>query len=64
MPEQAARARRDDGFDEVVEGYFPDALADREQRFDLVTFNDVLEHVLDPAEVLRSTATSSPRAAG
>jgi 2-polyprenyl-3-methyl-5-hydroxy-6-metoxy-1,4-benzoquinol methylase len=55
VAEQAQRARRDDGFEEVVEGYFPDALAGRAERYDLVTFNDVLEHVVDPLEVLRAT---------
>ena len=40
------------GYDEVYTGYFPDALADSGERFDLVTFNDVLEHVIDPAVLL------------
>ena len=56
VAEQAHRARRDDGFDEVVEGYFPDALSGREECYDLITFNDVLEHVVDPVEVLSATA--------
>lgn len=50
---QAAVARRDHGFDEVIEGYFPDALDGRSERFDLITFNDVLEHMLEPEDALR-----------
>lgn len=48
---QAAVARSGHGFDEVVEGYFPQAL-DPGETFDLVCFNDVLEHVADPWSVL------------
>lgn len=53
VAEQAAIAR-DHGFDEVVSGYFPDT---REElgRFDLITFNDVLEHMVDPWQALRDT---------
>ena len=36
------------GFDEVLQGYFPDVLHGRDDRFDLITFNDVLEHIVDP----------------
>lgn len=56
VAEQATRARRRDGFDDVVHGYFPDAMAGHDERFDLVTFNDVLEHLVDPAGVLARTA--------
>lgn len=49
---QAAIARMGHGFDEVVAGYFPDALAGRTERFDLVCFNDVLEHIVEPWDVL------------
>lgn len=53
VPAQAAAAR-DQGFDEVIEGYFPAALSGRpEERFDLISFNDVLEHVVDPWLTLR-----------
>jgi SAM-dependent methyltransferase len=52
VPEQAERARAAGGFDEVIEGYFPDVVAGRDERFDLITFNDVLEHVVDPWGVL------------
>jgi 2-polyprenyl-3-methyl-5-hydroxy-6-metoxy-1,4-benzoquinol methylase len=53
---QASLAREGHGFDEVVDGYFPDALAGRSDRFDLISFNDVLEHVIDPWQMLRDTA--------
>ena len=51
IDEVAAAARAAGDFDEVLAGYFPAALGD--QRFDLVTFNDVLEHMLDPWQALR-----------
>lgn len=47
VPAQAAVARDGHGFDAVVDGYFPQAPG-RDERFDLVCFNDVLEHVVDP----------------
>jgi SAM-dependent methyltransferase len=37
-----------------VLGLYPDDLPDR--KFDCITFNDSLEHMIDPWEVLRSTA--------
>jgi 2-polyprenyl-3-methyl-5-hydroxy-6-metoxy-1,4-benzoquinol methylase len=52
---QAVLARNGHGFDEVVDGYFPDALQGRDERFDLICFNDVLEHVIDPWSMLRET---------
>ena len=55
VPEQADYTRRAAVFDEVLEGYFPDVLSDRSERFDLVVYNDVLEHIVDPWEVLRRT---------
>jgi len=55
VPSQAAAARVGHGFDEVVDGYFPDALADRTEQFDVICFNDVLEHVIDPWALLRET---------
>jgi 2-polyprenyl-3-methyl-5-hydroxy-6-metoxy-1,4-benzoquinol methylase len=38
-----------------VNGYFPEALGDHPERFDLVCFNDVLEHIIDPWSLLRAT---------
>jgi len=55
VPHQATIAREGHGFDEVLEGYFPDVLACRSDTFDLITFNDVLEHMLDPEGVLQKT---------
>lgn len=52
VPAQA-QAARSQPFDEVVEGFFPDALNGRDERFDVISFNDVLEHFADPWEVLR-----------
>lgn len=46
--DQAAVAAEGHGFDEVLNGYFPEALAGRHEVYDAVFFNDVLEHVLDP----------------
>jgi 2-polyprenyl-3-methyl-5-hydroxy-6-metoxy-1,4-benzoquinol methylase len=51
IAEQAAVARRS-GDDAVVEGYFPDALAGSDERFDCIVLNDVLEHMLDPWSVV------------
>ena len=42
--------------DHVVRGEFPDALRGADARFDCVTFNDVLEHMVDPAASLRAAA--------
>lgn len=54
MPEQAAVASDDHGFDAVATGYFPEALPEGEGPFDLVVFNDVLEHILEPEDLLRA----------
>lgn len=54
VAEQAAIAAVDHGFDEVVQGYFPEAIAGRAERFDLVSFNDVLEHLYDPWAALEA----------
>lgn len=43
MASEAAVARVGHGFDDVITGYFPAALKGRDDRFDLVVFNDVLE---------------------
>ncbi|MCA0293580.1 MAG: class I SAM-dependent methyltransferase [Actinobacteria bacterium] len=52
MPSEAAVAREAHGFDEVLTGYFPEILAGRNDRFDVIVFNDVLEHILEPWDVL------------
>lgn len=38
-------------FDHLIEGYFPDAL--EPSKFDVIVFNDVLEHLVDPWQTLR-----------
>lgn len=52
VPSQAKAARSSGAYDEVVDGYYPDALLGRGDVFDLVVFNDVLEHTLDPWSLL------------
>lgn len=42
-----AEVARSAGFDEVFTGYFPEALT-TDETFDVITFNDVLEHIYDP----------------
>ncbi|MBS1848924.1 MAG: class I SAM-dependent methyltransferase [Actinobacteria bacterium] len=54
VAESARVARAGGAFNEVIDGYFPDALADDDRRFDLITFNDVLEHLVDPWDALRA----------
>ena len=53
---QAAIARLGGAFDRVHTGYFPDDLPETEGPFDLICFNDVLEHLVDPWAVLRACA--------
>jgi 2-polyprenyl-3-methyl-5-hydroxy-6-metoxy-1,4-benzoquinol methylase len=61
VPSQAEVARRGNGFDEVLDGYYPEALTGRTETFDAVFFIDVLEHVLDPWAMLeRARADLSP----
>lgn len=48
-----AELARSRGFDEVVCDYFPPK--DDLGRFDLICFNDVLEHLVDPWQVLEET---------
>ena len=50
------KARVGHEYDEVVDGYVPDALANAEA-FDLVCYNDVLEHVVDPGTCSALPAT-------
>lgn len=52
VPEQAVAARTDPGFDEVVTGYFPGCFAGRDDRFGLICFNDVIEHVVEPEDLV------------
>ncbi|GAB3247296.1 hypothetical protein GCM10027425_03010 [Alteromonas gracilis] len=52
---ESAEIARSAGFDEVHRGYFPDALAGSGETFDLISYNDVLEHLIDPWSVLEST---------
>ncbi|KYH45876.1 class I SAM-dependent methyltransferase [Branchiibius sp. NY16-3462-2] len=54
VPQQADKARGS-GFDEVLDGYYPEALQGRDDRFDLICFNDVLEHIVEPWRTLRAT---------
>jgi len=42
-------------YDRVIVGGYPEALADCEQSFDCIVFNDVLEHMVDPWATLRAT---------
>ena len=51
----ATTARQDHGYDEVLEGYFPEVLQDRPETYDLICFNDVLEHMVDPWVMLRQS---------
>ena len=50
----AETARVDHGYDAVHHGFFPDALPRGCGPFDLVVFNDVLEHILEPDAALRA----------
>lgn len=51
----AEAASVDHGYDEVLQGYFPHAFEGRDEQFEQIYFNDVLEHILDPWQVLRDT---------
>lgn len=51
-PQESAARASEAVFDEVHVGLFPDALAGVEERFDLLCFNDVLEHMTDPWSAL------------
>lgn len=54
VEDAAARARAAGNFDAVHTGYFPSVLP-HDEAFDLVCFNDVLEHTVDPWDILRRT---------
>lgn len=47
------RSRINHGFSDVYHGYFPRAIQDAGEKFDLIVFNDVLEHVADPWSLLQ-----------
>jgi SAM-dependent methyltransferase len=53
-PAQAAQART--RFDEVFEGFFPEALPPGVGSFDLISMNDVIEHMVDPWTTVRQVA--------
>lgn len=55
-PEAAAEA--DEHFDRVIVGTYPEDLPEGTGTFDVVVFNDVLEHMIDPWAALRHTAES------
>lgn len=52
VAQQADTARESHGFDDVAEGFFPDAMPSGWTDLDLICFMDVLEHVYDPWKVL------------
>ena len=51
---QAAASRADGAFTQVHDGYYPDALP-HGLSYDVISFIDVLEHMIDPWQVLRDT---------
>ncbi len=51
-PRQADVARSDHGYDEVIQGFYPQAIEGDGTRYETVFFLDVLEHVLDPWAML------------
>jgi 2-polyprenyl-3-methyl-5-hydroxy-6-metoxy-1,4-benzoquinol methylase len=54
-PDPTAATRAGDVADHVVTGHFPDDLPPTAPCFDLVVFNDVLEHMVDPWACLART---------
>jgi len=57
VEDNVSAARVDHGFDEVLVGFFPDVIQDRPEQLDLITFLDVLEHMVDPWAALQSAHT-------
>jgi 2-polyprenyl-3-methyl-5-hydroxy-6-metoxy-1,4-benzoquinol methylase len=51
-PDAAQQARQH--IDEVITGFFPDDLPAGTPKFDLITMNDVIEHLEDPWSALRA----------
>lgn len=62
-PVDAMARDAENNYDEVLRGFFPDVLADRpNERFDVVVFNDVIEHIFDSTTLLSAvTQRLSPR---
>lgn len=54
-PDEDVAARSEPGGGELRVGFFPDALEAGEQ-FDVISFNDVLEHLPDPSSVIAECA--------
>lgn len=52
VEDNVASARVGHGYDDVLHGYFPEVLPRGLRQFDLITFLDVLEHMLDPWSTL------------
>jgi 2-polyprenyl-3-methyl-5-hydroxy-6-metoxy-1,4-benzoquinol methylase len=53
-PDPTYAATAEGRMTKVIRGFFPGA-APSDEKFDCVTFNDVLEHMVDPAEALATT---------
>lgn len=51
-PEASSAAVARQHFDVVHEGFFPHALPESSERFDLIVMNDVIEHVADPWSIM------------
>jgi SAM-dependent methyltransferase len=54
-PSPEAAAEAESHFDRVITGTYPEDLTGDAGRFDVVVFNDVLEHMTDPWAVLEHT---------
>lgn len=52
---QAAASRANGSFDAVFDGYFPEAMP-AGSTYDVISFIDVLEHLVDPWQALRDAA--------
>lgn len=53
-PNEAFSREAKEHYDQLVVGAFPEALAGEGMRFDCIVFNDVLEHMVDPWQTLRT----------
>lgn len=54
-PDHVAAKKALENIDIVLEGFFEEQIENLNQKFDLVCFNDVLEHMVNPYEALRIT---------